>query len=121
MQRAETAAAASPRATSAGATTAAFPGQCDRIQAQTSEQKRRRGAPLGNRRAWRHGQRSAAAVERRKAGAVARKMAASILAGLRLLPGYRCRPRPIRADQHRHLDGEVLQLLQRLGVPGLPG
>jgi hypothetical protein len=35
-----------------------------------------------------------------------------------LLPSYRCRPKPLRADQLQHLDYEELELLRRLKVPG---
>jgi hypothetical protein len=90
------------------------PGECDRIPARTNEQKRRRGAELGNQRAWRHGRRSRAAEMRRKAGAASRKAAGLILARLDLLNGYRHRPRPIRKDQLPHLGAEALDLLRRL-------
>lgn len=84
--------------------------------AQTDEQKRRRGAEVGNQRAWRHGRRSADAILRRKAGAAGRKAAAWVLVQLDALPGYRSRPRPLRSDQFQYLDEEGLGLLQRLGA-----
>jgi hypothetical protein len=116
VQGSEAAAVGPSRANVSGARAPTFPGHCDRIQAQTSEQKRRRGAPLGNRRAWRHGRRSAGAIEKRKAGAAARKAAGLILARLALLGDYRHRPRPIRPDQHRHLGDEALAILAGLGL-----
>lgn len=72
----------------------------------------------GNRCSRRHGKRSIAATERRKAGAAGRKVAAAILARLNLLPAYRCRPKPLREDQRRHLDLVAAELLVRLGVIG---
>jgi hypothetical protein len=116
VQRAEAAALGSSCETSAGASAAASTARGDRIQAQTSEQKRRRGAPLGNRRAWRHGRRSAAAIEKRKAGAASRKAAGLVLVKLGLLGPYRHRPRPLRHDQLPRLDAEGLALLRRLKV-----
>jgi hypothetical protein len=116
VQRAETAVTASPRATSAEAVAPAFPRQGGGVLARTDGPIRRRGAQPQNTNALRHGKRSAAAVERRKQGATARKVAAAILVQLRLLPAYRCRPRPIRPDQLRHLDVEGLELLRRLGL-----
>lgn len=104
----------------AEASAAGFPGRSAAAPAHTSEQTRRRGAELGNQRAWRHGKRSAAAIERRAAGAAGRKAAGLILARLDALAGYRHRPRPIRLDQRRHLDLEAQDLLARLGV-ALPG
>jgi hypothetical protein len=105
-----------PSAEAAGASRS--PGQCDRIHAQTGGQKRHRGAEFGNRRAWRHGRRSAGAVLRRKTGAASRKAAGLILARLDLLNGYRHRPRPIREDQRRHLGAEAVELLARLDLLG---
>jgi hypothetical protein len=71
---------------------------------------------VGNRCGRRHGKRSTAAVLRRKQGAVARKLAAMILAKLDLLPAYRCRPRPLRADQVQHLDREAMAVIVKLGT-----
>jgi len=45
---------------------------------------------------------------------VARKVAALILAKLRFLPAYRCRPRPLRVDQLQHLDPAGMELLKVL-------
>jgi hypothetical protein len=94
------------------------PGQHAGAQARTDGQKRRRGAEVGNQRAWRHGRRSAGAVQRRKAGAAGRKAAGLILARLNLLGDYRHRPRALRPDQLPHLGAEAVAMLQRLGVIG---
>jgi hypothetical protein len=106
----------SPCATSSGGPAAAFPGQRDSASARTDDRRPDGKFAIGNRCSRRHGKRSAAAVERRKAGAVARKMGATVLAQLGLLPAYRCRPRPLRPDQLRHLDPVGLELLRRLKV-----
>jgi hypothetical protein len=107
-----------PCADCSGAITAHSTPKDVRILAQIDGQKRRRGAEIGNRRAWRHGRRSAGAVLRRKSGAASRKAAGLLLARLDLLGDYRHRPRPIREDQHRHLGTETLDLLARLGLLG---
>jgi hypothetical protein len=101
------------------ATTAASPKHCGGVLARTDDRRPDGKFAVGNRCSRRHGRRSAAAVERRKAGAVARKVAATILVQLGLLPAYRCRPRRLRADQLHHLDPVGLELLRRLGVPGI--
>jgi hypothetical protein len=44
------------------------------------------------------------------------KVARWVLVQLDALPGYRCRPRRLRADQLQHLNGAGLELLARLGV-----
>jgi hypothetical protein len=119
MQSTEAAAAVS-RTTSSGGPAPASPGQRDGTPSRTDDRNPNGRFAVGNRCSWRHGKRSAAAVERRKAGAVARKTAATILARLNLLPAYRCRPRQLRPDQYRHLDPEGLELLARLGVLGVP-
>jgi hypothetical protein len=100
--------------TSSGGPAPASPGQRDRISARTDV--RASGGQPGNRNRWVHGKRTAGAVLRRKQGAAARKVAAAILAKLDLLPGYRCRPRPLREDQVPHLDPEALAVMRRLGV-----
>lgn len=92
------------------------PGQCAGISAQTGV--RRPGGQPHNQNRQVHGGRSARAVLKRKTGAASRKAAGLILARLDLLPAYRCRPRPLRPDQLRHLDPEGLALLRRLGVLG---
>lgn len=86
----------------------AFPSLC--------KAKPRRGAQPANRNAWRHGRRTAAAIQRRKANAASREAAGLILAKLRLLGDYRYRPRAIRHDQLPHLGAEAVALLARLGV-----
>ncbi|SDE47836.1 hypothetical protein [Belnapia rosea] len=63
-----------------------------------------------------HGRRSRWAELRRAETAVTLKAAAWLLVQLDALPGYRCRPRPLRADQLQHLDVEAVELLARLGV-----
>lgn len=88
------------------------------VMSRINEQKQRRGAELGNRRAWRHGRRSAGAIQRRKASAASRKAAGLILAKLRLLGDYRHRPRAIRPDQLPHLGAEAVELLARLDLLG---
>jgi hypothetical protein len=65
---------------------------------------RKRGAQPGNSNRWVHGRRSVAAIHRRKTGAASRKLAATILVSLHALPGYRCRPRPLRKEQFLLLD-----------------
>jgi hypothetical protein len=100
------------------ATTAASPGQCGDTLARTDDRRPDGKFAIGNRCSRRHGKRSASAVLKRKQGAVARKMAATILAKLRLLPGYRCRPRRLRDDQVPHLDPAGLALARRSGVLG---
>jgi hypothetical protein len=64
--------------------------------AQNDNQKRR-GAPFGNRRAWKHGRRSAEAVLRRRETRAVLKLAAHLLRACTSLE--RLRPRPVRADQ----------------------
>jgi hypothetical protein len=77
---------------------------------------RRPGGQPHNRNRWVHGRRSSDAVLRRKRGATFRKLAAMILAKLGLLPAYRCRPRPLRADQVHHLDREAMAVIAKLGT-----
>jgi hypothetical protein len=111
----------SPRATPSGAPAPAPAGQCNGPLARTDDRRLNGKFAVGNRCSWRHGKRSAGAVERRKVGAASRKAAGLILARLGLLSGYRHRPRPIREDQMRHLGAEALELLARLGVLGVGG
>jgi hypothetical protein len=106
----------SPRATSSGAAASPSPGQCAGISARIDGRMSNGRFAPGNRCSRRHGKRSIAATEKRKAGATARKLAATILAKLNLLPAYRCRPRPLRPDQLRHLDPAGLAVMQRLGL-----
>jgi hypothetical protein len=105
----------SSRATSR-APTAPGTGQCLGALAQLDGRLPNGRFGPGNRFSQQHGRRSARAVLKRKRGAVARKLAATILARLGLLPAYRCRPRPLRDDQRRHLDREGLEVLRRLGI-----
>jgi hypothetical protein len=96
---------------------AAFPGPRDGIPARTGV--RPPGGQPGNRNRWVHGRRSAAAIERRKTGAAGRKAAAWVLVQLDALPGYRCRPRTMRADQVALLavvDPAGLRIAEALGM-----
>jgi hypothetical protein len=82
---------------------------------------RLRGGQPQNTNAMKHGRRSRRAELRRAKTAVTLKAAAWVLVQLDALPGYRCRPRPVRADQLAHLDGAGLELLARLEVIGSAG
>src|SRR3954470_5332403 len=78
--------------------------------AQLDEQKRRRGAEVGNQRAWKHGRRSRAAEMRRRETAAVLKLARHLLVAADAMPS-RCRPRRLRLDQ--------LALLGTLAPDGL--
>jgi len=65
--------------------------------AQLGKQKGRRGAEMGNRRAWKHGRRSAAAQLRRRETQATLKLVRHLLAAAGM--SSRCRPRPVRPDQ----------------------
>jgi hypothetical protein len=100
-----------------GGPTARSTGRCEGVLAHTGV--RRPGGQPGNRNRWVHGKRSDAATRRRKTGAAGRKLAAWILVQLDALPGYRCRPRPVRANQLAYIEAEALELLIRLKTPGV--
>jgi hypothetical protein len=105
-----------PDANPSGTIAAASPWQDHGILARTDGRLPNGRFSAGNRFSRRHGKRSAGAVQRRKQGAVGRKLAAAVLAKLHLLPGDRCRPKPLRVDQLQHLDPDGLALLRRLEV-----
>jgi hypothetical protein len=122
MQGTKAAPAASPGARPAGAFAAAAPGQHTGTLAQFDEQKRRRGAEIGNRRAWRHGRRSRTAEMRRRETAAVLKLARHLLVAADAMPS-RCRPRRLRPDQLAllgTLDPDGLQIARAAGVD-LPG
>lgn len=87
---------------------------------QPLNQKHRRGAPLGNQNAHKHGLRSAAAIEKRRRRNAMLKACALVLSRMGMVDG-RCRCRPIRPDQWEYLPPEWQVLLRgsRIKAPSI--
>ena len=77
---------------------------------QPIKQKPRRGAPVGNTNALKHGRRTAAAIEDRKRRNAQMKAAALLLARQGMLT-HRCRCKPLRDDQIRFVPPEWLDVV----------
>jgi len=77
---------------------------------QLIKQKPRRGAPVGNTNALKHGRRTAAAIEDRKRRNAQMKAAALLLARQGMLT-HRCRCKPLRDDQIRFVPPEWLDVV----------
>jgi len=80
---------------------------------QPNNQKPRRGAPAGNSNAWKHGGRSAEAIEARRRRSALMKGAGLLLARQGMLT-HRCRCKPVRPDQIRFLPPEWLPIVAPL-------
>ena len=87
---------------------------------QLIKQKPRRGAPVGNTNALKHGRRTAAAIEDRKRRNAQMKAAALLLARQGMLT-HRCRCKPVRPDQIRFLPPEWLPIVAPLYAALLKG
>jgi len=77
---------------------------------QPNKQKTRRGAPVGNQNALRHGRRTAAAIEDRKRRNAEMKAAGLLLSRQGMLT-HRCRCKPLRDDQIRFVPPEWLDVV----------
>ena len=77
---------------------------------QLIKQKARRGAPASNSNAWKHGGRSAEAIEARRRRSALMKGAGLLLARQGMLT-HRCRCKPVRPDQIRFLPPEWLPIV----------
>jgi len=77
---------------------------------QANKQKTRRGAPVGNQNALKHGRRTAAAIEDRKRRNAEMKAAGLLLSRQGWLT-HRCRCKPLRPDQIRFLPPEWLPIV----------
>ena len=87
---------------------------------QPINQKPRRGAPAGNSNAWKHGGRSAEAIEARRRRSAHMKAAGLLLARQGMLT-HRCRCKPVRPDQIRFLPPEWLPIVAPLYAALLKG
>jgi hypothetical protein len=78
-----------------------------------NEQRRKRGAPLGNRNAWKHGKYAAARLAAHKASTLRIRALGLIAAALGLVPA---RNRPLAPEQWARLDSAMRYLAWRLGL-----
>jgi hypothetical protein len=79
-----------------------------------SASRRRPGAPLGNQNAFIHGRRSKQSSDLCRARAANMKALAWALRELGMIQD-RCRPRPLRPDQARFIDQELLEVVRVAG------
>jgi hypothetical protein len=78
-----------------------------------NEQRRKRGAPLGNRNAWRHGKYAAARLAAHKASVMRVRGLGLIASALGLAP---VRNRPLLPEQWLQVDQELRLLAWRAGL-----